>query len=48
MVETGPETGRVLAGSRIGLCVDTGHLLAGGTDPVAITAATPSVSSTST
>jgi len=41
MVETGPETGRVLAGSRIGLCVDTGHLLAGGTDPVAITAAHP-------
>jgi inosose dehydratase len=41
MVETGPETERVLAGSRIGLCVDTGHLLAGGTDPVAITAAHP-------
>jgi inosose dehydratase len=41
MVETGPETGRVLAGSRIGLCLDTGHLLAGGADPVAITAAHP-------
>jgi inosose dehydratase len=41
MVETGPETERVLAGSRVGLCVDTGHLLAGGVDPVAITAAHP-------
>jgi inosose dehydratase len=41
MVETGPETARVLAGSKIGLCVDTGHLLAGGADPVAITAAHP-------
>jgi inosose dehydratase len=41
MVETGPETERVLAGSEIGLCVDTGHLLAGGTDPVAMTAAHP-------
>ena len=39
MVETGPETERVLAGSRVGLCVDTGHLLVGGADPVAITAA---------
>lgn len=36
MVETGEETARVLAGSRIGLCLDTGHLLVGGTDPVAI------------
>jgi inosose dehydratase len=41
MVETGPETERVIAGSRIGLCVDTGHLLVGGTDPVALTAAYP-------
>jgi inosose dehydratase len=41
MVETGAETERVLAGSRIGLCVDTGHLLVGGADPVAITAAHP-------
>jgi inosose dehydratase len=41
MVETGPETERVLAGSRVGLCVDTGHLLVGGADPVAVTAADP-------
>ena len=41
MVETGPETERVLAGSEIGLCVDTGHLLVGGADPVAMTAAHP-------
>ena len=39
MVETGSETERVLAGSGIGLCVDTGHLLVGGADPVALTAA---------
>jgi len=37
MVETGEETERVLAGSRVGLCVDTGHLLVGGADPVALT-----------
>jgi inosose dehydratase len=41
MVETGEETERVLSGSRVGLCVDTGHLLVGGGDPVAITAAHP-------
>jgi inosose dehydratase len=41
MVETGPETRRVVEGSRIGLCVDTGHLLVGGADPVAIAAAHP-------
>jgi inosose dehydratase len=41
MVETGEETERVLTGSRIGLCVDTGHLLVGGADPVALTAADP-------
>ena len=39
MVETGDDTERVLARSEIGLCVDTGHLLVGGTDPVALTAA---------
>jgi inosose dehydratase len=38
MVENGEETERVLAGSRLGLCVDTGHLLVGGADPVALTA----------
>ena len=37
MVETGAEVDRVLAGSDIGLCVDTGHLLVGGTDPVELT-----------
>jgi inosose dehydratase len=41
MVETGEETERVLAGSRVGLCVDTGHLLVGGADPVALTARYP-------
>ena len=34
MVESGEETDRVLAGSSIGLCLDTGHLLIGGGDPV--------------
>ncbi|MGY2873652.1 inosose dehydratase [Marmoricola sp. URHA0025 HA25] len=37
MVETGDEAERVLAGSRVGLCVDTGHLVVGGADPVALT-----------
>lgn len=41
MVETGEETERVIAGSHVGLCIDTGHLLVGGGDPVAITAAHP-------
>jgi inosose dehydratase len=39
MVETGEETERVLAGCQVGLCVDTGHLLVGGADPVALSAA---------
>jgi inosose dehydratase len=34
MVEQGTEVERVLAGSGIALCLDTGHLLIGGTDPV--------------
>ena len=33
MVESGPEVQRVLEGSLIALCLDTGHLLIGGTDP---------------
>jgi inosose dehydratase len=41
MVESGVETERVVAGSRVGLCIDTGHLVVGGGDPVAITAAHP-------
>lgn len=36
MIETGEETDRVLAGSTIGLCLDTGHLLIGGGDPVEV------------
>lgn len=39
MIERGPEVERMLEGSRIGLCVDTGHLAVGGADPVAITTA---------
>lgn len=34
MVESSADVDRVLAGSAIGLCLDTGHLLIGGTDPV--------------
>jgi inosose dehydratase len=36
MVESGEDTDRVLAGSSIGLCLDTGHLLIAGADPVAL------------
>lgn len=36
MVESGEETDRVLAGSHVGLCLDTGHLLIGGGDPVRV------------
>nr|WP_257908754.1 sugar phosphate isomerase/epimerase [Janibacter limosus] len=36
MVESGEEADRVLSGSRIGLCLDTGHLLIGGGDPVRV------------
>lgn len=41
MVESGEDTARVLLGSRILLCLDTGHLLIGGGDPVAVAAAYP-------
>ncbi|MEU6389295.1 TIM barrel protein [Streptomyces sp. NPDC046939] len=41
MVESGEETQRVLDGSGIGLCLDTGHLLVGGADPVALAAKQP-------
>lgn len=34
MIEQGPEVRRVLDGCGIHLCLDTGHLLIGGTDPV--------------
>jgi inosose dehydratase len=36
MIENGPEVERVLDGSGIALCLDTGHLLIGGSDPVAL------------
>lgn len=39
MVENADDVQRVLDGSRISLCVDTGHLVAAGADPVAITRA---------
>lgn len=38
MVETADDVEQVLAGSGIGLCLDTGHLLVGGADPVALAA----------
>lgn len=37
MVETGDDVDRVMKGSVIGLCVDTGHLAVGGADPVTVT-----------
>ncbi len=39
MVENAEQVDRVLNGSTIGLTLDTGHLLVGGADPVAITRA---------
>ncbi len=41
MVESRAEVDRVLAGSRIPLCLDTGHLLIGGTDPLELTRQVP-------
>ena len=41
MVESGDETDRVLEGSGVALCLDTGHLLIGGGDPVAIARSAP-------
>ena len=41
MIESGEETERVLDGSSIGLCLDTGHLLIGGGDPVAVAKSHP-------
>jgi inosose dehydratase len=41
MVENTDDVQRVLAGSSIGLCLDTGHLLIGGTDPADITRQAP-------
>lgn len=41
MVETPADVQRVLAGSSIALCLDTGHLLIGGTDPAELTRQAP-------
>ena len=41
MVERGDEVQRVLDGSAIALCLDTGHLLIGGTDPAELTRQAP-------
>ena len=42
MVEARADVDRVLAGSSIPLCLDTGHLLIGGTDPLELAKAVPS------
>lgn len=39
LVENADDVQRVIEGSRVGLCIDTGHLAAAGADPVAITLA---------
>jgi len=41
MIERADEVQRVLAGSEIPLCLDTGHLLIGGTDPAVLARALP-------
>jgi inosose dehydratase len=41
MVETGADVQRVLAGSTASLCLDTGHLLIGGTDPAVLAGQAP-------
>jgi inosose dehydratase len=41
MIEQGDEVQRVLDGSSIALCLDTGHLLIGGTDPAELTRQAP-------
>jgi inosose dehydratase len=41
VVERAGEVDRVLEGSAVPLCLDTGHLLAGGTDPAALAARAP-------
>jgi inosose dehydratase len=41
MIETGEEVQQVLDGSRISLCLDTGHLLIGGTDPTELARQAP-------
>jgi inosose dehydratase len=41
LVESPDAVQRVLAGSSVGLCLDTGHLLIGGTDPLALARQVP-------
>ena len=41
MIETGEEVRQVLDGSWISLCLDTGHLLIGGTDPAELAGQAP-------
>jgi inosose dehydratase len=41
VVERADDVARVLAGSTIPLCLDTGHLMIGGTDPAALAADAP-------
>jgi inosose dehydratase len=41
MVETRSDVDRVLQGSSVKLCLDTGHLLIGGTDPLTLTLRVP-------
>jgi len=41
MVETGAEVERVLEGSSVSLCLDTGHLLIGGSDPAELARQSP-------
>jgi inosose dehydratase len=41
MIETGGEVQQVLDGSSISLCLDTGHLLIGGTDPAELAGEAP-------
>jgi inosose dehydratase len=41
MVENAAEVDRVLDGSSVGLCLDTGHLMVGGADPVALARTAP-------
>jgi inosose dehydratase len=41
MVESGTDVQRVLEGSGASLCLDTGHLLIGGTDPAVLAGQVP-------
>jgi inosose dehydratase len=41
LIENGDEVQRVLGGSSVSLCLDTGHLLIGGTDPADLTRQAP-------